>query len=57
MALTCSDICKFLVAVFVPPLGVYFEVGCGKDLIINVLLTIFGYLPGILHAIYIILKY
>ena len=28
--------------------------GCGKDLIIDILLTILGYIPGILYAIYVI---
>ncbi|KAG5186287.1 UPF0057 membrane protein T23F2.5 [Tribonema minus] len=54
MALTCSDICKFLVAFFLPPLGVFLEVGCNKDLAINILLTLLGYIPGIVHACYII---
>jgi len=27
------------------------------DLIINICLTILGYIPGIIHALYIILKY
>ncbi|CAG7836333.1 unnamed protein product [Allacma fusca] len=57
MALTCTDICKFLLAFFLPPLGVLAEKGCGVDLLINILLTILGYIPGIIHACYIILKY
>ncbi|KAJ6440282.1 hypothetical protein O9K51_06072 [Purpureocillium lavendulum] len=54
MPLTGSDICKFICAVILPPLGVFLEVGCGADLLINIVLTIFGYIPGIIHAIYII---
>lgn len=57
MALTCSDIIKFVIAVILPPLGVFLEVGCTCDLLINVLLTCLGYIPGIVHAFYIILKY
>ncbi|SCW00761.1 LAFE_0C11408g1_1 [Lachancea fermentati] len=57
MALTCSDIIKFAVAIFLPPLGVFLERGCTCDLLINILLTCLGYIPGILHALYIILKY
>jgi uncharacterized membrane protein YqaE (UPF0057 family) len=57
MALTCSDIPKFLLAIFLPPIGVLCEKGCGKDLAINVLLTLLGYIPGIIHAVYVILKY
>ncbi|KAL0083111.1 plasma membrane proteolipid 3 [Phycomyces blakesleeanus] len=57
MALTCSDIFKFFFAVILPPLGVMFEKGCGCDFVINICLTCLGYIPGIIHAFYIILKY
>src|SRR5207244_630656 len=46
MALTCSDIFKFIFAVIFPPLGVLLEVGCTMDLLINIALTILGYIPG-----------
>ncbi|EJT73085.1 plasma membrane proteolipid 3 [Gaeumannomyces tritici R3-111a-1] len=57
MPFTASDICKIILAVILPPLGVFLERGCGADLLINILLTLLGYLPGIIHALYIILKY
>ncbi|KAF8610133.1 UPF0057-domain-containing protein [Ceratobasidium sp. AG-I] len=59
MAFTASDIIKVScpVAIVLPPLGVFFERGCGADLLINILLTVLGYIPGIIHALYIILKY
>ncbi|EAL21587.1 hypothetical protein CNBC6250 [Cryptococcus deneoformans B-3501A] len=70
MAFTCSDIFKIILAIILPPLGVFLERGCGADLLINILLTILGYIPeallkqrvdtsliGIIHALYIILKY
>ncbi|KAF9780482.1 hypothetical protein BJ322DRAFT_295577 [Thelephora terrestris] len=57
MAFTGSDICKIIFAIILPPLGVFLERGCGADLLINILLTLLGYIPGIIHALYIILKY
>ncbi|SNX81299.1 Plasma membrane proteolipid 3 [Melanopsichium pennsylvanicum] len=57
MPFTCSDIVKIILAIFLPPLGVFLERGCGADFWINVLLTILGYIPGIIHALYIIFKY
>ncbi|KAI0831449.1 hypothetical protein BC628DRAFT_1415948 [Trametes gibbosa] len=68
MAFTGSDICKVRrstssavlpasFAILLPPLGVFLERGCGADLLINILLTVLGYIPGIIHALYIILKY
>ncbi|KAK9782382.1 putative Cation transport-related protein [Seiridium cardinale] len=57
MPFTGSDIFKIILAVLLPPVGVFLERGCGADFCINVLLTILGYIPGIIHALYIILKY
>ncbi|KAF8969965.1 hypothetical protein BDZ97DRAFT_1915067 [Flammula alnicola] len=50
MAFTASDICKIILAIFLPPLGVFLERGCGADFFINILLTILGYIPGIIHG-------
>jgi uncharacterized membrane protein YqaE (UPF0057 family) len=49
--LTHSDIFKIIIAVILPPLGVFLERGCGSDLLINILLTVLGYIPGIIHAL------
>lgn len=58
MAITCSDIFKFIAAIILPPLGVFLEKEtCDKDFLINILLTLLGYIPGIIHAIYIIVKH
>jgi uncharacterized membrane protein YqaE (UPF0057 family) len=45
MALTASDLCKIIFAIFLPPLGVFLERGCNADFFINILLTILGYIP------------
>ena len=42
MPFTTSDICKIILAIILPPLGVFLERGCGADLLINILLTILG---------------
>lgn len=57
MPFTASDICKIIIAILLPPLGVFLERGCSGSFFINILFTLLGYLPGILHALYIILKY
>ena len=48
------DIIRIILSLFVPPLGVFLQVGLGKHFWINIVLTIFGFVPGIIHAIYII---
>ncbi|KXL51283.1 hypothetical protein M433DRAFT_1831 [Acidomyces richmondensis BFW] len=57
MPFTGSDIIKILFAIILPPLGVFLERGCGADLLISIVLTCLGYIPGIIYALYIILKY
>ena len=51
------DFIRILLAVLLPPLGVFLQEGLGKRFWINVLLTILGYIPGVIHAVYVILKY
>ena len=46
MAVEFSDICKIILAIFLPPLGVFLEVGLNRDFWINVILTILGFIPG-----------
>ncbi|TKA71593.1 hypothetical protein B0A49_04726 [Cryomyces minteri] len=53
MPFTGTDIIKIILAIFLPPLGVFLERGCGADLLINILLTCLGYIPGIIHALYV----
>ncbi|KAI2898932.1 hypothetical protein CBS76997_746 [Aspergillus niger] len=52
MAGTCSMLCLILITLFIPPLGVFMISGCSVDLLINILLTILGYMPGHVHAFY-----
>lgn len=49
-----NDFFRILLAILLPPLGVAMEVGITKHFWINVILTILGYLPGLIHAVYII---
>lgn len=54
---TLSDFVKILFAILLPPIGVAMEVGLTKQFWINVLLTLCGFLPGIIHAVYVIAKH
>lgn len=49
------DVVRLLIAIFLPPLGVFLEVGIGFHFWLNIVLTILGYFPGIIHAVYVIL--
>ena len=50
------DIIRILLAFILPPLGVFFQVGLGLHFWLNLLLTLCGWLPGIVHALWVILK-
>ena len=50
------DILKIIAAIILPPLGVFLEVGITKHFWINILLTLLGYIPGIIHAIWVIAR-
>lgn len=50
------DIVRLILAILLPPLGVFLQVGLTLQFWINVLLTILGYVPGIIHAVWIILR-
>jgi uncharacterized membrane protein YqaE (UPF0057 family) len=47
---------RILLAILHPPLGVLLTVGLGGAFFLNILLTLLGYLPGILHAVWIIAR-
>ncbi len=50
------DIIRIIVSVIIPPVGVFLQVGFGLQFWVNILLTILGYIPGLIHALYIILS-
>lgn len=51
-----ADLLRVLVSVLLPPLGVFLQEGLGTQFWINVVLTLMGYLPGLVHAIWIIAR-
>lgn len=50
---TVSTLLLVLITILVPPIGVLMVAGCGADFLINICLTLLGYIPGHLHAFYI----
>ena len=47
---TCHKICGLGCAYFIPPLGVFWQYGCGFEFFLCFLLTLCGYLPGVIYA-------
>lgn len=50
------DIIRIILSIILPPLGVFLQVGIGLHFWLNTLLTICGYVPGIVHAVWIIAR-
>ncbi|MDQ4135497.1 MAG: YqaE/Pmp3 family membrane protein [Pseudomonadota bacterium] len=51
-----ANLIRVLFAILLPPLGVFLTVGLGGQFWLNILLTILGYIPGIVHAVWIIAR-
>ncbi|KAA0970768.1 YqaE/Pmp3 family membrane protein [Aureimonas fodinaquatilis] len=48
------DLLRIVIAIFIPPLAVFLTTGLGKHFWINLLLTLLGYIPGVVHAVWFI---
>jgi uncharacterized membrane protein YqaE (UPF0057 family) len=51
-----KDIFRIILSVVLPPVGVFLQVGIGMHFWINIVLTLLGYVPGIIHAVWVILN-
>jgi len=51
-----NKVVLIILAILLPPLAVYLKTKSAKDTIINIVLCILFWIPGILHALYLILK-
>ena len=50
------DLIRIILSVILPPVGVFLHEGLGKHFWFNIILTILGYVPGLVHAVYIIAR-
>ena len=51
------DLIRILFAILLPPVGVFLTVGIGGQFWLNILLTLLGYIPGIVHAVWVIARH
>lgn len=51
-----ADILRVLLSILLPPLGVFLQEGIGTQFWINVVLTLLGWVPGLVHAVWIIAR-
>jgi len=50
------DIIRLIFAIILPPVGVFLQFGLGGHFWLSILLTLLGYIPGIVHAVWIIAR-
>ncbi|WOH09600.1 hypothetical protein DCAR_0729058 [Daucus carota subsp. sativus] len=51
-----ATVVEIILAILLPPLGVFLRFGCQVEFWICLLLTFLGYIPGILYALYVLTK-
>ncbi|GHA24070.1 proteolipid membrane potential modulator [Devosia pacifica] len=50
------DVLRIILSVIIPPVGVFLQVGIGLHFWLNILLTLLGYFPGLIHAVWVIIR-
>lgn len=50
------DLLRIVLAIIMPPVAVFLTIGIGFHFWINILLTILGGLPGMVHALWVIIR-
>lgn len=48
------NILNLILAIFLPPVGAFLQVGLTKHFFINIILTLLGVVPGIIHAVWLV---
>lgn len=48
------SIIRIILAIFLPPIAAFLQVGVTKHLFINIILTLLGVFPGMVHALWLI---
>lgn len=51
-----NQLVMIILAILLPFIAVLINKGLGKDFLINVLLCVLGYIPGIIHALWVVTK-
>lgn len=51
-----NKIVLIILAILLPPVAVFLKKGVGKDLLINIVLCLCFWVPGIVHALWLLMK-
>ena len=50
------NIIHIIIAIFLPPVAEFLTVGVGLHFWVNIALTILGFFPGMIHALWLVVK-
>ena len=50
------NILRIIIALFLPPVAAFLTVGIGLHFWLNILLTLLGFLPGCVHALWLVVR-
>jgi uncharacterized membrane protein YqaE (UPF0057 family) len=50
------DILRIVLSILLPPLAVFLTIGLGLYFWINIILTLLGGVPGMIHALWVVVK-
>ena len=51
-----NKVVAIIVSILLPPLAVFLKKGAGKEFVVNIILTLLFFLPGVIHAIWLCTK-
>lgn len=51
-----SNLIRIILAIFLPPIAVLMTAGLGLQFLLNILLTLLGVVPGMVHALWIVMR-
>ena len=56
MSTQSISLIRVILAIFLPPIAAFLQVGISAHLFINIVLTILGGVPGMIHALWLVVK-
>ncbi|MBL6690475.1 MAG: YqaE/Pmp3 family membrane protein [Pseudomonadales bacterium] len=51
-----NKIVLVILAILLPPVSAFLKVGTDKNFFINIILTLIGFVPGVIHALWLIFR-
>ena len=50
------ELLRIIISVIIPPIGAFLKVGLSLQFLLNILLTLCGYFPGLVHVIWLLAR-